>query len=60
MHRFEADVGPAEGQHQEEREEPADGRAEGGGAEPLQPAQVDFAAAVDAVQLAGELPVGAD
>ena len=60
MHRFEADVGPAEGQHQEESQEPADAGAEGGGAEPLEPAQVDLAAAVDAVERDRQLAVEAD
>ena len=47
---LEQHVRAAERQGEEEREEPSGGRAEGQGAEPLEPAEVDFAPAVDAVE----------
>ncbi len=39
-------------------QESSHGSAEGQGTEPLWPSQIDFAAAVDAVERGGELPVG--
>ena len=57
---LERDEGAAERQDQVEGEQAADSRAEGQRTEPLQPAQVDLAAVVDAVEGDGQLAVGAE
>src|SRR5262249_37282905 len=60
VQRFQTEIAAGERQNQEERQEPADAGAEECRAEALQPAQINLATTVDAVEIIGELAVGPD